>query len=142
MVPLVLFVAAVIAVGLVSALSLPWWAGVVIFLIASPAVAAGIAFVARQTGQTSRILRASGPPPGSPGYAVHEAFVEYAEANRQADYERAAQVWDVLRATATAASASDVLKAMDAVEKSSGANFDERSAKAAIHRLRLAIDGL
>jgi hypothetical protein len=142
MVPLVLVIAAVITVGLVSALQWPWWAGLIIYLIAGPTVAAGIAVAARQLGLTGQLLRTSGPPIGSPGHAVHEAFIEFAEANRQGDYKRATRVWARLEEAATAANATSVLDAMDAVAATSGANFDERLVKAAIHRLRLAIDDL
>jgi hypothetical protein len=142
MVPLVLVIAGIVAVGVVSTLHWPWWAGVLIYLVATPAVAAGIAVVARQLGLTGQLLRSGGPPIGSPGHAVHEAFIDFAEANRQGDYERATQVWAKLEKAATAANATSVLDAMDAVAATSGVNFDESLAKAAVHRLRLAIDDL
>ncbi len=53
----------------------------IVFLVVGPVTAAGIAAMARQTGQTGRIVRASGPLVGSPNRAVPEAFIVYAEAN-------------------------------------------------------------
>lgn len=141
MLPLV--AAVLIAVFVVGALSWPWWAGIVAFIVAAPALAAATALIAVRTGQGSRLLRATGgPSAGSPNYAIVEAFVAYAGASRVGEYEQAAELWEVLRNAARAANAVDVLQAMDGAERFSGVNFEERSAKAAIHRLRLAIEAL
>ena len=140
-------IAAAVAWIAVSVLEWPWWAAVPLFLIASPVIAWGIAMIARQLSLGPALLRTGGPPAGTPQRAVFEAYLACSETARLRDrtadgHARATQAWAQLRAVAKAAHQMGVLESMDAVEASSGPDFDESIAKPAVHRLRVEIESL
>lgn len=138
--PLVVIgIAAAVSVAAVLVLNWPWWAGVVVFLIAAPLITQTIARGAMRTGLGPSLLRTGAPPRATPEYLVYDAYAEFAEASRRELKDEAAVRWSELRERAGRANASRVLAAMDAVESWSGDSFVEARAKVAVHELRLAV---
>ena len=143
----VVVVAAAVAWAVVAALAWPWWAAVLLFLIASPLTAWSIAMIARQLSLGPALLSTGGPPADTPQRAVFDAYVALGEAARLRQKapdgrDRAARAWAQLRAAAVAAHEVGILESMDAWEASSGPDGDEAKLRDANHRLRVQIESL
>lgn len=82
-------------------------------------------------------LAASGPAPGSTGFAVQQAWVDLGPPAKAGDRGAMDAAWGSLRATASAAGATQVLRAMDGVDHVSGDTDQEY--RVVMHALTSAV---
>jgi hypothetical protein len=82
-------------------------------------------------------LRGSGPPPGSAGFAVQEAWLNLGPPAKARDRTAMDAAWESLRTTATAAGAVAVLASMDSVDLTAGGTDSEY--RSAMHMLTTAV---